>query len=244
MEFFQNKALIMIAVLIAVFVLERIFPAVVLRENFKRLARNFGLGGLNAVAGPFIVVPLSAYASQWQLQIFPHYLPLGLLILDCWIYFWHRINHVIPMLWRFHEVHHLDESLDVTSAFRFHFGEVIISAMVRAGLIFVLGIPLGTVVVFEILLGCAAMFHHSNLRLHPRVERFLSILIVTPSIHWVHHNALRADTDSNYASVLSIWDRIFRTRSRNERRLEMKLGVEGLSDTSILRLILRPFYKA
>ena len=76
---------------------------------------------------------------------------LDLLLLDCWIYWWHRINHRLPLLWRFHEVHHLDEMLDTTSALRFHFGEVVLSSFVRAGLIFMLAMPLASVVVFEVL---------------------------------------------------------------------------------------------
>jgi sterol desaturase/sphingolipid hydroxylase (fatty acid hydroxylase superfamily) len=244
MDFFHFKPFVIFGTLIAILALERIFPAVVLREKIERLGRNFSLGILNAIAGPLIVLPITIFAAKWQLAWYPHYVLVDLIILDCCIYFWHRLNHVLPFLWRFHEVHHLDETLDASSALRFHFGEVVLSSCARAVVIFALGVPLTTVAIFEILLTCAAIFHHSNLRLPASLEKMLAGFIVTPSIHWVHHHAIREDTDSNYATVLSIWDRIFGSSSKNLRKLDMTIGVEGVREKSILRLILRPFYKA
>ncbi len=239
----MSKAGIIISVLVSLLILERVFPAVKLQENFARLGRNFSLSFLNAALGPLIIVPITLYASRGQLHWYPHYLIADLLLLDCWIYFWHRLNHRIPFLWRFHEVHHLDETLDATSALRFHFGEVALSSVVRALVIFALGVPIATVAIFEVLLTMAALFHHSNIRLPLWLERPLSSIIVTPSIHFVHHHALQSDTDSNYATVLSVWDRLFGSRSSNQRSLEMKIGIENLSDVPLLRLIMRPFYK-
>jgi sterol desaturase/sphingolipid hydroxylase (fatty acid hydroxylase superfamily) len=243
MDFFHSKAFIIFATLVGFFVLERVLPLVNVRQKIVRLIGNFGLGALNALAGPFIVLPITAYAASLQIQWYPHFMLLDLILLDCWIYVWHRLNHVVPFLWRFHEVHHLDETLDSTSALRFHFGEVILSSCARALIIICLGVPIYTVAIFEILLTCAAIFHHSNVKLSAWLERPLSILIVTPSIHWVHHHALRSDTDSNYASMLSIWDRVFASQSKTVRQKSMKIGVEGLADKSILSLILRPFFR-
>lgn len=240
----MSKAGIIISVLIILLILERIFPAVTLRENFARLGRNFAMSFLNAAAGPLLVVPITLFASRVQWHWYPHYIIADLLLLDCWIYVWHRLNHRIPFLWRFHEVHHLDETLDATTALRFHFGEIVLSALVRALVIVILGMPLSTVVVFEVIVTVAALFHHSNLALPKWLEHPLSIVIVTPSIHFVHHHALRSDTDSNYSTVLSVWDRLFGSRSITPRALQMKMGVESLSDVSLLRLILRPFYRA
>jgi sterol desaturase/sphingolipid hydroxylase (fatty acid hydroxylase superfamily) len=147
----------------------------------------------------------------------------------------------VPFLWRFHAVHHLDETLDATTALRFHFGEVALSAVVRAVVIFLLAMPLSSVLVFEILIAVATIFHHSNLKLPPRFERLLSFLMVTPSIHWIHHHAVRADTDSSYATVLSLWDRLFGSRSRTVRTPGLQIGVEGVRDLTVLRLLARPF---
>lgn len=123
------------------------------------------------------------------------------MLLDGWIYWWHRANHEVRFLWRFHQVHHLDSFLDTTSALRFHAGEVLLSALVRGGVIFVVAVPFAHVVAFETLVVLAAIFHHSNVSLPDRLEQVLCLVIVTPSIHWVHHHASRADTDSNYSTV-------------------------------------------
>ena len=243
----SGKAGVLVSALILLLILERLFPAVMLRVHLTRLVKNFSLAGFNIILSPFIVVPVTLLAAQWQLAWRPEWatgLVIDLLLLDCWIYFWHRANHAIPLLWRFHEVHHLDENLDVSSALRFHFGEVILSSLVRAVVIFVLAIPVSTVAIFEVLLTLSAMFHHSNIRLPAWIERPLSYVIVTPSLHFMHHHALRADTDSNYAAGLAIWDRIFRSRSTHARTLIMPMGVEGVADMPLHRLILRPFWRA
>lgn len=242
-----GKGVIGFGALVLMLIAERLYPAVRVREELTRLGRNFGLAALNLILSPLIVVPISALAAQWAFDWRPLWwsgvpgLALDLLLLDLWIYVWHRVNHVLPFLWRFHAVHHLDEHLDASSALRFHFGEVLLSALVRAGVIFVLAIPLSSVVVFETLLLVFTIFHHSNLRIPAAVERAISLVIVTPSLHWVHHHAKRADTDSNYATLLSFWDLLFKSRSGTKRFPTMKIGVEGLADLPLLGLILRPF---
>jgi sterol desaturase/sphingolipid hydroxylase (fatty acid hydroxylase superfamily) len=247
MDWLSSKGGILVLGVVLLLVLERVFPAVSLRENIARLAKNFSFAALNFVMAPLIVIPLSVWASMHAMAWRPDFMTglwVDLLLLDCWIYFWHRANHRIPFLWRFHEVHHLDERLDASSALRFHFGEVTLSAAVRAFVIFALAVPWQHVAVFETLLTLAALFHHSNIKLPAWFERPLSYVIVTPSIHFVHHHAVRADTDSNYSAILSIWDRLFSSRSATKRALDFKIGVEGLADLPIMRLILRPFYKA
>jgi sterol desaturase/sphingolipid hydroxylase (fatty acid hydroxylase superfamily) len=249
-HFIVSKGGIILATLVLLMLLERAFPMVKVRSNLNRIARNFSLAGFNALLGPLIIIPVTAiateYALNWRQDWWSGWtgLAIDLLILDCWIYGWHRLNHVVPFLWRFHEVHHLDENLDATSALRFHFGEVILSSLVRASVILLLGITLMNVVVFETLVTVAAIFHHSNLKLPNKIDALLSRIIVTPSLHWVHHHALRGDTDSNYSTILCVWDRIFASRNIAKFNSTMKMGVEGLSDVHILRLILRPFYRA
>lgn len=241
------KGAVVLAALVLFLVLDRVIPVAKVTGGLWRVAKNLGLAAVNAGLSGLIVVPVSALAASHGFSWRPDWwsgwtgLLLDLLILDCWVYWWHRANHVLPVLWRFHEVHHLDEFLDASSSIRFHFGEVLLSALVRAVVIYLAGIPLVSVIVFETLLALAAMFQHSNLRLPGGLERALSFVIVTPSIHWVHHHAIRRDTDSNYATLLSVWDRLFGSRSGTLRSPEMKIGVEGLADRSFARLLLRPF---
>ena len=125
-------------------------------------------------------------------------------------------------------------------AVRFHAGEVLLSALARAGVIVLLALPLSSVVAFESLVLVATMFHHSNLRLPRGFERALSLVVVTPSIHWVHHHRRRVDTDSNYCTILSLWDRLFASRSRHVRTADMPIGVEGREEEGVLRLLAAP----
>jgi len=211
------------------------------------LIQNASLWLVNVVFLAALVLAVTLFATEVALQWRPDYLrgywglAFDLLVLDLWIYAWHRANHGIPFLWRFHQVHHFDEQLDVTSALRFHFGEVLLSALVRAPFIIVLAIPLTSVLIFEILIALAAIFHHSNVRLPAVVETWLSALIITPGIHWVHHHAVRKDTDSNYGTVLSCWDRLFASRSSGQRAPDMELGVEGQKQNGVLKLFVLPF---
>jgi sterol desaturase/sphingolipid hydroxylase (fatty acid hydroxylase superfamily) len=138
-------------------------------------------------------------------------------------------------------MHHLDRVLDTSSALRFHFGEVLLSAVARAVAIVLLGLPIVSVVVFEALVLGAAIFHHSNLGLAPGFEAVLSRLVVTPSIHWVHHHRIRRDTDSNYSTVLSLWDRLFASRSPTTRLAGMPIGVEGRDELALSQLLVAPF---
>jgi sterol desaturase/sphingolipid hydroxylase (fatty acid hydroxylase superfamily) len=215
-----------------------------------RWPRNLALAAMNAGMSPLFTLPLTAAATRFDLWARPEAIPawvwlvLDLLILDAWIYLWHRANHEIPLLWRFHQVHHRDEVLDVTSAVRFHPGEVFLSALARAPIIVVLDISLTAVIVFEALVFLAAVFHHSAVALPPGLERMLRLVIVTPSHHWLHHNAVRAATDSNYATMLTLWDRLGRSFNRNARSPDLKIGVEGQADRPLRRLVGMPFVKA
>jgi sterol desaturase/sphingolipid hydroxylase (fatty acid hydroxylase superfamily) len=214
---------------------------------WRRLARNFGLFLANVALSPLAVAPLSLWAASHALPWRPLWwhgaggLVLDLVLLDLWIYWWHRANHEIPLLWRFHAMHHLDRVLDTSSALRFHFGEVLLSAAARGAAIVLLGLPIVSVVVFEALVLVAAIFHHSNLVLPPRFEAALSRLVVTPSIHWVHHHRIRRDTDANYSTVLSLWDRLFASRSPTPRGIGMAIGVEGRDELSLPQLLIAPF---
>ena len=240
------KASVIFISFVITFISERLWPADGRAVEATRLGRNLGLGFVNFLLGPVLILPITIYANAHSLGLRPMWWNgvLDLLVLDLWIYFWHRLNHIIPFLWRFHEVHHRDEMLDSTSALRFHFGEVVLSAVVRGVVIGAFSMPVSSVLMFETVVVLVAIFHHSNLRLPAAAEIMLSRVIVTPQIHWVHHHAVREDTDSNYATVLSLWDYLFLSHSKNKRVDGMKMGVERLRDLPIVDLLLRPFQKS
>ncbi len=252
------KAYLVFAWLALFFALERLRPAA--REGelersqaqpvaggWARLGRNGGLWLCNVGLSLGVVLPVSAWAAAHPLFLRPPVLTgwtglaVDIIVLDFLIYWWHRANHRVGFLWRVHEVHHLDRFLDSTSAVRFHFGEVFLSALARALVIVVLAVPFATVVVFEALILFAAIFHHSNLRLPRRLEAGLGRVFITPAIHWVHHHARRRDTDSNYGTIFSFWDPLFGSRSPTPRDPQMEIGVEGRKERPLLGLLARPF---
>ena len=238
---------------VLVFIAERVFSAARLPEKLRndgssqRVFRNISLSIVNMVLSPLIIIPVTAYFSNYSMDWRPMWMQggswilLDIILLDGFLYLWHRLVHQWPPLWRFHQVHHLDEFLDSTSALRFHCGEVILAAIVRSLFAVILAIPITSIILFEIIVMIAVIFHHSNVRIPAALERSLSQIIVTPSIHWVHHHAKRKDTDSNYATIFSFWDRLFATRSRTQRTPELKIGVEGGAEQSLLNLFVLPF---
>jgi sterol desaturase/sphingolipid hydroxylase (fatty acid hydroxylase superfamily) len=216
-------------------------------ENWRRLARNLSLWAVNVGLSPLVILPLSVWAAGHALPWRPSWwsggagLFLDLVLLDFLIYWWHRANHALPFLWRFHEIHHRDRFLDTTTALRFHFGEVLLSAAARLPVILLFAPPLASILVFETLVLGAAIFHHSNLALPAAFERLLSRFVVTPSIHWVHHHRRRADTDANYATILSLWDPLFGSRSPSKRRPTMEIGAPDVPEIALPRLLTAPF---
>ncbi len=238
--------------MIAVMATENIFPKAknLVAEKPKRIIKNFMLFGINTAISPLIVLPITLFAAgafAWREALFggvvSHwgFLILDILLLDFMIYWWHRFNHEVKFLWRFHKVHHLDEFLDVSTAVRFHFGEVVFSSCARAIFIIATDISFTAVIIAETLLLLSSIFQHSNLRLSDRLEKYLNWVIVTPAWHWLHHHQKRADTDSNYGNILTCWDRFFGSKSKNKRWLEMPIGLDKQPDVGFMKLLLVPF---
>ncbi|MCF8511994.1 MAG: sterol desaturase family protein [Rhodobacteraceae bacterium] len=164
-------------------------------------------------------------ALNWPLWV---EVTLAILILDAAIWAQHLVTHKVPVLWRFHRVHHADRDFDVTTALRFHPMEILASMGLKIGLVYLIGPAALAVVLFEILLNGTAMFNHSNLRLPLWLDRAVRLVLVTPDMHRVHHSINRHEHDSNYGFALSIWDRMFRTyRPMPEAGHEqMELGLQ------------------
>ena len=213
----------------------------------RRLRTNLSLALINGLQSSLAITGITLFAVSWGVSWRPADWPLwsqllvDILLLDLLLYSWHRLAHEVPLLWRLHEVHHLDEELDASSALRFHFLEPLLSMVYRLPFLVLLDIPLVSVALFEALVLLAAVFHHSNLKLPQKLERGLAWLVITPSLHWVHHHAIRADTDSTYGTIFSFWDRLFQSTSRSVRHEGQKIGVEGRREAELLALLWRPF---
>lgn len=171
---------------------------------------------------------------------------VSLLVLDLALYVQHVLAHAIPVFWRMHRVHHTDLDMDVTTGVRFHPLEILISLLYKGAVVVALGAHPLAVLIFEVLLNGSSLFIHGNLRLPAGLDRRLRLIWVTPDMHRVHHSALRLETDSNYGSCLSLWDRLFRTyvaqpRAGHDR---MTIGLETFRtapDQSLWSLLMQPF---
>ena len=169
---------------------------------------------------------------------------ITLLFMDFMLYVWHLLNHEMPLLWRFHRVHHSDLNMDVSTAVRFHVGEPAVSSAIKISLVFFLGADLLGVIVFESALLLCAQFHHSSLRTSPVFERYWWALFVPPSMHRIHHSVKIKERDSNYGTVFSFWDRLFGTMVRRVDQAGIIIGVGGHFDPRRLgffRLQAMPF---
>lgn len=212
----------------------------------RRWLANLGLAAINGLAVSLLcatcLIVANARLFPWRVGLFevaPLPLPMRIageiLALDLLAYLLHRGYHRVPILWRFHAVHHSDHDLDATSASRFHLGEVAVSAVAKLGCVLVLGISAGGLVAFELLMLLAAQFQHANVRLPARFERLLWLVLVPPAMHRVHHHPDRTATDSNYGTLLSVWDRAFRTL-RRESPSDRTFGLKEFPDPSRLGL--------
>jgi sterol desaturase/sphingolipid hydroxylase (fatty acid hydroxylase superfamily) len=160
------------------------------------------------------------------------------------MYAWHRANHEVPLLWRFHRVHHTDPAMDSTTALRFHPGEILISTLLNCLVLVALGMSLAAFALYKTVMIAVVMFHHSNLRVPERLDRWLRWVIVPPSMHRVHHSHLRAETDSNYGSIFSFWDRLFRSYRTRRTYDDIRFGIgvyDGVDWQRPLRLFMLPF---
>ena len=132
---------------------------------------------------------------------------------------------MVPFFWDLHRVHHCDLNMDVSTATRFHIGELAISKVITLCLILFLGVDLYGLFLFETLVIMATQFHHSSLKIPVRFEKFFWILFVPPSMHRIHHSVVIKERDSNYGVLFSVWDRILGTLLTDINQTEIRIGV-------------------
>jgi sterol desaturase/sphingolipid hydroxylase (fatty acid hydroxylase superfamily) len=207
----------------------------------ERLLENSSVAAAALPALRLLLVPAMYAAAQkargydfgllrWvMLPKWPKY-TLGFLLLDYTNYLWHVLLHKSDLLWRFHNVHHTDMDLDLSTAWRFHIGENIASVPYRSATVALVGVPAPLVLFYEVLFeGCTA-FHHSNLRLPYKVERQLCKLMVTPRMHGIHHSIVARETNSNFSVIFSWWDRLHQSLRLNVPQDEITIGVPAYRD--------------
>jgi sterol desaturase/sphingolipid hydroxylase (fatty acid hydroxylase superfamily) len=209
-------------------------------ERWRHAGQNLAIAILNTTILALTVGAATVAVAEWtahhgygvlaQISMSaPLKLVAALVLLDAWMYWWHRANHVFPVLWRFHRMHHSDTAMDVTTATRFHLGEHLGSAVLRVGLIPLLGWEVWHLVIYDTLVVALTQFHHANISLG-RWDRPLRLFIVTPDMHKMHHSNHRPETDSNYSTILSMWDRIAGTFTMRKNLRTLVFGLSEFSD--------------
>ncbi|MCG7496183.1 sterol desaturase family protein [Vibrio sp. Of7-15] len=167
---------------------------------------------------PILAVDVSYIATenQWGLIHWfdipaPVAIVTAIILLDCAIYFQHVLFHHVPFLWRLHRMHHTDVDIDVTTGARFHPLEIILSMIFKILIVVLLGAPVVSVIIFEVLLNLTAMFNHGNVKIPKKIDKYVRYFLVTPDVHRIHHSVDGTETNRNFGFCLTWWDLIFNT---------------------------------
>lgn len=256
---FKNMQYIAITLALIYFLLLIMEQKRPLRRNTRpllsRMIVNFSLTMLVYVTAFLLIGPI----SKWTVNLTQTHefglLPLlpfnnfvlfvtGFLLMDLTFYYWHRLNHEMPLLWRFHNVHHADPDLDVTTSMRFHCVEIAYSSLFRLIQLAVIGVNPLVFFYYEFFFQACTFFHHSNIKIPIRFERIMNKIIVTPRMHGIHHSNYRDETNRNYSVIFSFWDRLHKTIKLNIPQQAITIGVPGYlksEDNKLMNLLLMPF---
>jgi len=220
------------------------------RRHFSvvhRLVRNFvmSIPGFALVRLAMLPIPMSiAMWAQDRHVGLLNWLALpgwaaaigAFLLMDYAYWWWHWANHMIPFFWRFHNVHHTDLDLDVSTAARFHFGEMFFSTGFLFLAVTLFGIGPVFLIVFFVAFEAATLFHHSNWQLPIALERLLNFVVVTPRMHGIHHSIVQRETNSNWGTIFCWWDKLHRTLRRDVPQDAITIGVAAYREEHELTL--------
>ena len=225
-------------------------------KKFKHALPNFFFTLTTIIVNfslAFILLLVSDWVTEnnFGLLNYGQFLPLylyiifGVLFLDLiGAYLPHYVQHKVKFLWKIHLVHHSDHKVDTTTANRHHPFESVVRYLFTLLGVAILGANMGLVFLYQSLSVVLSQFNHANINISPKIDKFLSLFIVTPNMHKVHHHYVMPYTDSNYGNIFSFWDRLFGTfKSLNPSKIIY--GVDTFfnekENESIKSLLLRPF---
>ncbi|MCS7012548.1 MAG: sterol desaturase family protein [Chloroherpetonaceae bacterium] len=214
--------------------LEGIFPF--FRHPTSRISHalpNLGVAALNTALSAFLMT-----GTLWGLlHIQPYWrgvrvwqdtewiTVLLVICYDFWMYCWHWLNHRLPFLWHFHRFHHSDAEMDITTGIRFHPAEITLSEFARFPFLALLGFTATDLLLYNLLSLPIILLHHSNLALPDWLDRQLALIIPSPNMHRQHHCVEKVEADTNYGSLLSLWDRLFGSLRYPDCPRALRLGV-------------------
>jgi sterol desaturase/sphingolipid hydroxylase (fatty acid hydroxylase superfamily) len=255
-EFLTNVTIILTIMAIGALI-ETALPMFLARPWARdRRGANLGLTALSFVSN-WLLATVAATAALsfrptgllarlgWPLWLD---IVVGIVVLDFSVgYASHRTMHTWPAMWRFHRVHHSDAFVDITTTFRTHPVETAWRFLFAIVPIWLLGIPAQAVVIQRLLQATNGVIEHGNIRLWPPLDRVLSLVWVTPNVHKIHHSREMSETNSNYANLLTIYDRLLGTYTPSARAEAVVYGLdnaEGMSKASCPGLVAMPFQRS
>ncbi len=220
------QTILLFSLFVLQYVMEHIFPQKSKNNNIQNEGFNLLVGVFNA-AILFIPSALLVTLLGWisknnigllQIIVLPVWIQIAatIILMDFFMYWWHRLNHTQKFLWRFHRFHHRDTMMNTTTAIRFHSVELIFSVMLKAIVFLVIGFSFVPILIYETIFFFAIVIHHSNIRITEPIDMLYRKLFSSPLMHRIHHSNKQKETDTNYGSVFSFWDRIFRTYLKKE----------------------------
>ena len=218
-----------------IFILEFIFPFFKNYGNrIKHTLNNLGIAAINRI----VILPCITYFALWLdrfsqsfagiLSFFDHNvikLLIGIILFDLWMYFWHRLNHEVYFFWLFHRMHHTDPQMDSTTAVRFHPVEIIFSYGLNLIVLGLLGFDFNFLAIYNTVMVPVIIFHHSNIAFSEKWDNLLNRFIVMPRMHRVHHSVIMGETNSNYGTIFSFWDRLFKSFRMREDFQSITYGI-------------------
>ena len=246
----MNQNIIMLCIFIVLYTVELLFPYFeAWTGKTRHTLQNGGLIVANAAVTNIVLVPITLAALNYQQGVFRQItinpmieFVLTILLIDLLTYVMHVLFHKMPFLWRFHRMHHADTQMDVTTGARFHIGEHTISIICRALLFAIFAMKVEYILIYETVFLANVLFQHANLTISERLDRLYRIFFTSPNMHKVHHSNIQVETDSNYTSLFSFWDRVFGTYRIIDNPKRIVYGIKGLEDAqSITAMMLTPF---
>jgi len=254
-----ERMAILVAGLLLFWIIEGAIPLLPLtykKTKLRHAAVNFGFTVIHLLIHTLLAIVI-VLLSDWCLKnsfglvywfnanvLFT--VIIGVLALDFSSWLVHLVMHKVKPLWRFHLIHHSDNNVDVTTGLRHHPGDSLLRGIFFLLLIFISGAPMYSVMIYQTLLVLATAFTHANISLPKNLDKALSFVLVSPNMHKVHHHWKQPYTDSNYGAVFSIWDRLFGTFMKLDKK-EIRYGLDRYypneKDEDFIALMKKPFQK-
>ena len=242
------RAAAFVAAMLLAAIVQRVAPHARLRGSWRV---NGGLWLVNVAVVGAVCGACACTAARWAAQHGVGFLrlagigpwpsiPASIAALDLVSYGWHRANHRIPFLWRFHQVHHSDPTFTVSTGIRFHPGELLLSLPLRLAAVVMVGASVEAVLVFEALFTLANLLEHGDIALPRRVDGVLARALVTPAVHRRHHTRTGPARDTNFGTILSVWDRIFSTWTPTDAAARVDTGLPDVGSPSLAAALLLP----